>query len=266
MKKRLLVITDCTDVASQELHAAITSHLDRLEANNVSIEPIVHVKEFSVLHGSFSARLIAESYIPDQLTILAVVNPLNTSNTKRARIAGRLKNGIQFVGANTGIFSWLIKDYGLKELVETDRTGLSGNSFISFGGKYIHAPIAATLAATGDLSKVKVAEFKKSDLVAYKYRQGSIVHIDNFGVSKLLYAADDLIAVPGQKFLIIKDGEIIGTATFCHSMKELTVGTLAIYKGSSLGMLELGKVRHLNTAQTLGLEIGDILVIQSIEQ
>lgn len=264
MTKRILVITDCTDIAAHELRATLVATLDKLKAKNVVVEPIVHVKEFSILHGSFSARLLAEAYNPKDLTIMAVVNPLNTLSSKRARIAGRLNNGIHFVGANTGIFSWLIKDFELAEIVETDRTGLNGKNFISFGGKYIHAPIAAKVAMTGNIESVKLREFKEKDLTTFCYEPGSIVHIDNFGVLKIMLKASQFEATLGQKFGVFHKRKKIAVATFCYSMKELADGELAIYKGSSLDLLELGTVRQLDTSRKLRLEIGDIITLRAL--
>lgn len=264
MNKRILIVTDCIDVAANELYATLVATLDNINAKNVYIEPIVQVEEFSVLHGSFCARLLADSYIPESLTILSIVNPLNTANAKRARIAGRLSNGIQFVGANTGIFSWLIKDFGLDEIVETDLTGLNGDSFVPFGGKYIHAPIAAKFAAHGNLDTIKSKSFKRSDLVRLRYNQGTILHIDNFGVAKIYYKSSDFDARIGGEYSIYVDHRRLGKATFCHSMKELKDGTLAIYPGSSLGMLEIGAVRQTDSANKLGLKIGDVVSFQKI--
>lgn len=261
MKKRLLVITDCRDVAANELRAVLVTQLDKLGADNVVVEPIVATEEFSVLHGSFLARLLAESYDPASLTILAVVNPLSTSSARRARIAGRLKNGIQFVGANTGIFSLLIKEFGLERICETDQTGLKGDAFISFGGKYIHAPIAAQLAHTGDLDSVAVGDFSTDDMMTLDYAAGTVLHVDNFGVPKLFYLDDELHANEYDRFTVKRNGEELGQAIYCHSMKALEDGQLAIYKGSSLGFLEIGIVRQLGTAGKLGIAVGDTLDI-----
>lgn len=264
MSKRILTITDCTDVAANELRAVLVTSLDKLESD-VVVEPIVNVNEFSVLHGSFVARLLAESYEPSDLTILSVVNPLNTASNKRARIAGRLKNGIKIVGANTGVFTWLINDFGLDEVCETNQAGLKGDGFISFGGKYIHAPIAAKLAATNNIDSVKVGDFSADGLVTLDYPQGVIVHVDNFGVPKLYWRADELSAKQGDKFELYANGRSLGEATFCHSMKELHDGELGLYEGSSLGLLEIGIVRQLNTAGTLGVECGDIVQINPVD-
>lgn len=259
MHKRILVITDCSDVAANELSAVLALSLEKLGADDIIIEPVVTVPEFSVLNASFVARLLVESYDPEYLTILSVVNPLDTSNSKRARIAGKLKNGLQFVGGNTGVFSLLINDFGIDELYETDQTGLKGDKFISFGGKYIHAPIAAKLAATGDLDVVKVGDFTEKDLIKLPYDKGVVLHIDNFGVAKIFYTLKQLNPKPNQKFRLTVNSEDKGDIVFCGSMKELDDEALAIYQGSSLGLLEIGYVRRTGTAQKLRINIGDTI-------
>lgn len=262
MKKRILIITDCSDLAANELHAVLALSLEKIGANDIVIEPVVTVPEFSVLNASFVARLLAESYNPKNLTILSVVNTLDTSNSKRARIAGRLKNGLQFVSGNTGVFSWLISDFGLDELYETDQTGLKGDKFISFGGKYIHAPIAARLAANGDLDAVKVDDFPEKNLIKLSYDKGVVLHIDNFGVVKIFNTSKDLRPKPNEVFVLLVNDEDKGNIVFCTSMKELSDGTLAVYEGSSLGLLEIGYVRCTGTAQKLGIKVGDTIALR----
>ncbi len=260
MKKRILVVTDCTDIAANELHATLVTNLDKLGADGIIVEPIIGAKEFSVINGSFLTRLIAESYDPTTAVILAVLNPLTTSDGARARIAGRLKNGLTFVGANTGIFSKIIDDFGLEEICETDNTGLKGDNFISFGGKYIHAPIAAKFASTDDLNSVKLADFNMNRFVRCDYEPGMVLHIDNFGVSKVHIT--NFEANENDLFELFINDEYRQDITFCYSMKALTNGTLAFYKGSSLGYFEIGIVRELESAKKIGLEIGDVVDIR----
>jgi S-adenosylmethionine hydrolase len=262
MTKRILIITDCIDVAANELHATVVSNLDSLGAKDVSVEPIAVTEPFSIMHASFVARLLADSYNTSDLTILVVVNPLNTSNAKRARIAGKLKNGLQFVGANTGAFTWLIEDFGLEELCETNPIGLSGTNFISFGGKYVHAPITAKYAMTSDIKSVKDRNFDQEDLLNLVYKKGTVVHIDNFGVAKLYLLPTDLNINIGDQANLEVDGKAVGKVTYCNSMKELSDGTLAIYKGSSLGILEIGIVRELDTSKKLGINVGSEVKIK----
>jgi S-adenosylmethionine hydrolase len=260
MKRKILVITDCADIAADELYATLRTELEKMDASEiVEVLPIVKVSEFSIIEADFCARLLAETYNPKSLTILTVANPLSTASKKRARIAGRLKNGIKIVGANTGAFTWLIKDFGLLELCETSRDGLKGNGFISFGGKYIHAPIAAKLALTDDILSVKVADFIESDLSRLPGEKGTIVYIDNFGVLKTNISSNDFSATQGDIFDILRNGESIATGTYCNSMKELTDGSVAVYKGSSMGLIEVGIVRELSSAEKLGFVVGDVV-------
>lgn len=263
MKKHLLIITDCTDVSANELYATVATALEQLGAEDVIIDPIVEVAEFSIINGNFISRLIADSYDPKYLTILAVVNPLDSSVSSRARIVGRLKNGIQIVGANTGIFSWLIEDFGIDEVYEANPTGLKGDSFISFGGKYIHAPIAAKLAATGDLLAVKYGDYDSNNLLKVNMQQGTVLHIDNFGNLKIYNKSSELNAEVGDKLNLFVGERRLGEAVYTRSMKELEVGTLAMYKGSSMDLLEIAIVRKMHTDEKLSVKIGDVISITS---
>jgi len=259
MKKHLLIITDCVDISANELYATVATTLEQLGADDVIIDPIVHVAEFSIINGNFICRLIADSYDPQYLTILAVVNPLDSSVSSRARIAGKLKNGIQIVGANTGIFSWLIEDFGIDQVYETNPTGLKGDSFISFGGKYIHAPIAAKLSATGDLITVKHADYDPDNLLKVSMQPGLVLHVDNFGNLKVYNRSSELNAEVGDKLNLFIGERKLGEAVYTRSMKELEAGTLAVYKGSSMDLLEIAIVRKTNTNKELSVKIGDVI-------
>jgi S-adenosylmethionine hydrolase len=260
MKQRILVITDCIDVAANELYATLEREIEKNNSGiDIAVEPIVFVQEFSIISANFVARLLAEIYNPESLTILVVVNPLNTATKRRARIAGRLKNGIKFVGANTGAFTWLINDFGLMEVCETSQAGLKGKGFISFGGKFVHAPIAAKLAGKNDLHSIKVADFLEEDLEKTTIRTGTVLYIDNFGVPKINIKDSELNFEQGDTVALIKNDKEIGLATYCNSMKELSDGQTAIYRGSSLGLIEVGIVRETSTATKLGLAVGDVV-------
>jgi S-adenosylmethionine hydrolase len=258
--QKIVVITDCTDIASNEIKAVLISELEsNNSASEVMVSDFVNVREFSVINAAFVSRLLADSYSPKTTTFLVVVNPLDSSHKKRMRLAGRLKNGLKFVGANTGFITLLKAEIGIQELYETSREGLKGEEFISFGGKYVHAPIAAKLAATDDFSKVVLREIKDfSELSLLRIPEGTVLHIDNFGVLKI--AIKKLHCELGSTLKIrVKNTNL--EAIHCSSMKELKDGQLAVYRGSSLGYYELGYVRRLATDRILDIEIGDIINI-----
>lgn len=258
MKKKVVVVTDCVDVAANEIRATLISELIKLgKEKKVEIEPIVEAKEFSVINGAFLVRLMAEVYPPKETVFLVILNPLSTNREDRARIIGETKNGFKFVGANTGTLSWLMKDFGIKEIYESSRKGLRGKQFISFGGKHIHAPIAAKVASGIKLIKLG-KKFDKKRLTYLKLDRGTVVHIDNFGVIKIFGDLNNL--KEGDKVKIFIKNKFNRFAIFTKSMKNLPNNSLAIYPGSSLNNLpEIGKVRSLGTGKELGVKIGDIV-------
>ncbi|MBU0637080.1 SAM-dependent chlorinase/fluorinase [Patescibacteria group bacterium] len=172
MKKRIVFITDCADVAYNELRGVI---LDNIKSDEIIIEPVVLVAPFSIINGNFVLRLMAEAY--PESTIFSVI--LNPSKERPARLIGKTKKkGIYFMGANTGVFTWLFRDFGIEELYELNDPG-----FFPFGGKYVHAPAVAQIA-TGKPLKDMGHPFDIEKVVKIDITGGVIVHIDNFGLMK----------------------------------------------------------------------------------
>ena len=62
--RHLLIITDCVDIALNELYATVSTTLNELWDNNIVISPIANVKEFSIINWNFISRLLSESYNP----------------------------------------------------------------------------------------------------------------------------------------------------------------------------------------------------------
>ena len=259
--RHLLIITDCVDIALNELYATVSTTLNELWDNNIVISPIANVKEFSIINWNFISRLLSESYNPKELTILAVVNSLDSSVDTRARIAIKLKNWIQLVWANTWIFSWLIDDFWISEVVETNNFWLNWKSFISFGWKYIHSPIAAKLAFYWDINKVKLRDFPLKKLVKITKKKWEIVHIDNFWNIKMLYSENEFKAEVWDEFKIYINNNFISNATYTNSMKEHEDWEIVIYKWSSFWLLELACVRKLNFSSYIWANIWDLVKI-----
>lgn len=255
MKKRIVVITDCIDVAFNEIRATILNNIKSDKKNNIEVEPLVTVKEFSIINASFLARLLADSYDPKSTIFLIIVNTLKTNTKERARIIGETLNGFKFVTANTGVVNWLIKDFGLKKLYEFSKTNLTGKNFISFGGKFFHAPMAARVAL--DIPFKMLGEKRSRNFLRnFEIEEGTVVHIDSFGVLKIKGKLPQL--QERTKLEVKVNGKKKCRAIFTNSMKDLTDGKLAVYPGSSLNNLpEMGMVRCLGTADKLEIKIGD---------
>jgi hypothetical protein len=160
------------------------------------------------------------------------------------------------VAENTGALSWLLDDFGLSEVYEYSSEGLDGVQFISFGGKYFHAPEAVKVASMANLNGYK-CKFDPNRLTRLEIADGTIVHIDNFGVAKVKMLLPPSLA-EGEKLQLAINGNDWQVVTFSHAMKNLPDSTWAIYKGSSLGLAEVGCVRKLTTTSS-PFRIGDIV-------
>lgn len=248
MIKRIVVLSDCIDVAYNEVRAVILKELGSKE-DKIVIEPLVKIEPFSIINGAFLLRLLAEVYPPKETLFLVILNPLKQ---RPARIMGETLNGIKFVGANTGVFGWLAQDFGIKKIYEIRDRG-----FIPFGGKFVHAPIAAKLAKGIDFKKLGKKK-NNSFLFDYKIPNGTVVHIDNFGLIKI--KGEKLNYSDGDQFFIYVNNKRKIKAEFNRRMMNLNDGQWVIYPGSSLGgMPELGKVRCTDGAKILSIKIGDII-------
>lgn len=248
MKKRIVFITDCVDVAYNELRGVI---LDNLKSDEIIVEPVVPVAPFSIINGNFVLRLMAEAY--PEGTIFSII--LNPSKERPARLVGQTKEkGIYFMGANTGVFTWLFRDFGIEELYELNDPG-----FFPFGGKYVHAPAVAQIA-TGKPLKDMGHPFDIEKVVKIDIAGGVIVHIDNFGLMKFTGELTGLN--DGDKLEVNVNGETL-KAVYAKRMMSQETGEWVIYPGSSFGLSEFGKVRE-NGAKELNVKIGDIITFKKI--
>lgn len=252
MNKKIVIITDCVDIASIELRATIGNLLDKHGAHDIQIEPVVGVKSFSIINGSFFLRLLAECY-PEGTIFLVVVNPLKI-RPKRV-ICVTKKKKFTIVGADTGLMDWTLRDFGLDKKYEINDPG-----FVSFGGKYVHAPVTAKIALGEDLEKLgkKLSIEQVTPRLVDALLKNVVVHVDNFGLIKISNIVENLEI--GKKYLVrINKKEII--VKYDSRMMSNETGDWILYKGSSLGLLEIGKVRE-NGAIELGIHEGDSVYIE----
>ncbi len=249
MKRRIVFITDCVDIAYNELRGTVLSQLHKAGSGiDLEIEPVVVVKPFSIINGSFVLRLMAEVY-PEDTIFSVILNPLRE---RPARLIGKTKTKrFYFLGANTGVFDWFLRDFGLEELYEIHDPG-----FVSFGGKYVHAP-AATHVASGGLLSLIGSKFDPSNLAKLDIQDGTILHIDNFGLMKFKGVVPQ--ANEGDRLTIEVAGKTF-SAVYAQRMMSRETGEWVVYPGSSFGLPELGKVRE-DGAEELGVKVGDVIKI-----
>lgn len=249
MKRKVVVLTDCVDVAWQEIRGSIYSNCDEFD---VCIEPVVPVDSYSIINVNFLVKLIAEIY-PDGTIICVIVNPLKI---RTERIVGRTKRkNIIFEGTNTGAFSWLIRDFGCEELYELFDPG-----FVPFGGKYVHAPAVGKIVSGVPINELG-NKFALNKIRHVDMQEGTIMHIDNFGNLKLFHKFD-IEPKNGDKFIIEFNNEKI-EIIYNKRMMEKDDGTIIIYPGSSFGFTEIGIVRD-HFSSKYNVKIGDIVKIKKV--
>lgn len=243
--KKVVIITDCVDLALNEIRGAI---YDNSNGAEFVIEPTVEVVNYSVINAAFATRLLADIY-PEGTTISVILNPLKQ---RTERIIGRTKEkNIIFEGTNTGVFGWLIEDLGCAELYELFDPG-----FIQFGGKHVHAP-AIGRSLHMPLNQLG-NKFDIDKLRETKLEEGTILHIDNFGNIKLNYKFENVSN--GDSFRFIVNGAE-HRAKYYGRMMDGIDGELVVYNGSSFGFAEIGIVRG-NAAQTLGSIVGERITLE----
>ncbi len=138
----------------------------------------IFVPPFQIKSGLFLSKLISDEIPHGRNTLfLAIVNPLKI---KPKRIFGQLNNGSWFVCADTGIFSLLFKDFGIKTVWKA-----KNQDHYPFGGLHIHTEIAGSLlkGIGGDKlgERISLENIKTLDP-----KKGEVVYIDNFGLIKKL--------------------------------------------------------------------------------
>jgi S-adenosylmethionine hydrolase len=248
MKKYLVNITDCTDIAANELYAVLAREVEKM--SDVVVAPITPISpEFSLINTNFAVRLMADSY-PENSVLMTTIN---AEKIRPMNVVGRTKErNIVFIGRNMGSFDWLTRDFGCAELY--DLTKYNVGEFVSFAGKYVTAKVAAAAALGTPLSELGES-IDPSGIVRLDLKPGTIVHIDNFGMMK--FTGDIGAVSPGDQYQIqINDHAI--NAMYEPRMMSLETGAWALFPGSSFGLLELGQARDLG-ARKLGINVGDVI-------
>jgi S-adenosylmethionine hydrolase len=250
-KKRLVIVTDCTDVAFAEIRGAVFRHCGETD---FTTEPLVPVETFSIVNAAFVTRLVAEAY-PEGTTICVIVNSV-VPRTERIIGRTRVKNLI-FEGTNTGAFGWLLKDFGCSELYEVTDPG-----FVPFGGKYVHAPAVGKALSGVPLSDLG-SKFALDKVRDVECPPGTVVHRDNFGNIKFPYV-DTAGFREGAHFLAEFASGSSVRAVYGRRMMEHPTGTWVLYPGSSFDLFEIGQVRSPGFGPLSGVTAGDRVVLRPL--
>lgn len=250
--RKIVIITDCIDIAFNEMHQALLNELASFGISSPQISPIAQVKNFSVVNAAFIIRLLADLYPAG--TLFAII--VSGTSLNPMRLFGETKTGITFVGNNSGYLNWLVEDFGLNYLYENKiNRDIEGRSF---GGKYAQIPTVARLYAYQDLDSLGIKR-DETCLHNFNIKTGTVVHCDNFGLMKIK-APKITDLNEGDLLKIFLNEKFILTAHYTEKMKLQKDGEWVLFTGSSLyGLPELGRVRSLNSSAELGAKEGDII-------
>ena len=253
---RLIVpVTDCVDVAYNEMRASILRSSSPVDIARF-IEPVVPVQAFSIINANFVVRLMADAY-RDCGLLFTIVNPVIA---QPERIIGRTKkHDVVFAGRNNGAFGWLVQDLGCQEAYE-----IADLDYIPFGGKHVYPPVIAAAWENVPLSEMGEA-IPSEDIQSIQIRDGTVVHIDNFGIVKIKLYVDfehQLGVSEGEDVDVFLNDRMLCRAKYFRRLMSLPTNSWAIYPGSSLGgLVELGITRG-NAAITGGVSLGDVVSLR----
>ena len=269
--KHIILITDCVGVATEQVKARISKILGE---NNLDYKLYcAFTTPFQITNGMFLSKLLSDEVPDGENTLyLAILNPLKE---KPKRIFGKLKNNSWFVGADTGVFSLLFKEKGISELWEIKNPG-----HYPFGGLYVHTVAAANLLCGKD-KKLIGDPLNPNDVKIYNLKEGEVVHIDNFGLSKIWLRGVDLMLEEDTPVLIKiynPNGELKKEVkgVYSNRMMNYEDEKVLVYPGSSLlnskfeednetyrrsGLIEIGLVRNPESSKILNIQLGDTIKI-----
>ena len=74
MRKKIVIVSDCIDAAYNEMRQKINSYIDLYGDFDIEIEPLVPVKNFSMINAQFLTRLMAEIYPPGTI-FMTIIGP-----------------------------------------------------------------------------------------------------------------------------------------------------------------------------------------------
>src|SRR5882724_2242177 len=248
MPSRIVNITDCIDIAGNELRASLLNIVGN--DPNILIEPPVPINPaFSAINANFAVRLMADAYPPGTILFTTI----NAEKVRPPNALGRTnEKELIFLGRNLGSFDWITRDFGCRELF--DLTQHYTGEFVSFAGKFITAPIAAKAAKGVPLSDLG-NPIPVDSIFRLKLATGTIVHVDNFGMMKFTGELEG--AGEGDRYQVTINESTV-EAVYGKRLMSFETGTWVLFPGSSFGLFELGKVRELG-AKFVEAKVGDML-------
>jgi len=224
------------------------------------------VPSYDIQEGSYLLASAAGEF-PAGTVFLAIVDP--GVGSSRRPIAIETKDDKFFVGPDNGIFSDVIRTFGLKRAHSIDNVSWIRKSGVSmtFHGRDIFGPTAAHIskgAKVEEAGKVidKLVIFARPDPVydGANFR-GQVMHRDHYG-NLLTNIPAEMAAKAGLKNgmdLTVRNGLIMAGATFENRYSAVDSGRFVIVVNSQ-GRLEIAR-NMASAGDSLRVRAGDEIVI-----
>lgn len=207
----------------------------------------------------------AYPYFPPDTVQVVVVDP--GVGSRRRAIALRTAQAC-FVAPDNGVLSYVLAREGMYEAVSLTNSRYHRPTVShTFHGRDIFAPVAAHLARGVPLTELGEP---LTEIVTFPLPQpqvlpdgdmvGHVLHIDRFG--NLILDVKQGDSILGERIVLEVAGRRI--QGLGHTFTDVPSGELVAYIGSS-GHLEIA-LREGNAAQSLGMEMGDIVLLREGEK
>jgi S-adenosyl-L-methionine hydrolase (adenosine-forming) len=261
------IITMTTDFGTVDAYVAIMKGVILSLAPNTTIVDLSHEVRPQYVSGAAYILRSAYRYFPSDAIHLAVVDP--GVGTSRKALALRSSHGY-FVGPDNGLFSPVLED---QKLVDIESGRLQGDVSAvelndptywldhvsqTFHGRDIFAPATAYLASGVQVEKLG----QKLDMIQLVTQHspvehngavyGTIIHLDRFG--------NAVTNVPGKMLPSSPRFDIAGRTLSGLATSYQEERVVAIL--GSTGFVEIA-ARNASAADTLGLRVGDPLVVRN---
>lgn len=224
-------------------------------------------------------------YLPKQTIVVAVVDPGVGSSRKPIAIQ---TTDYTLVGPDNGIFSFVLKQLAVEQMVILDNTKYHLTSISStFHGRDIFSPVAAYIGVGTAIEKIGTQLYRVETLIDPQLHidasaiSGEVIYIDHFGnlvtsIGHLGWDADDMLQFRPVFLPTYGEGidkpPIFGVEACSIEIKEHVIESLSLtYSAAtrgrptaiinSAGHLEIA-VNHGNAAQQLGIEVGEPVILR----
>ena len=226
---------------------------------------------YNVREASYLLAAAAKEY-PGKTVFLAVVDP-GVGGKRRAIILETL-DGKYFVGPDNGLFTDVVRSFGLKRAVEINNVLWFRSAAVSstFHGRDIFAPAAAHLSAGNDMQEAgpvveQLVTFERTpaEYSLHTGAKGEIIHADHYGNLISNIPATDLTKSGWQKgmMLEVKSGKQSISAKYVENYAAVPPGDFLLLINSQ-GLLELA--RNMASARdSLNVAAGDLITVHSFK-